>query len=105
MTDEWDEAVDDEFTYYTPSLLYNDGLVLVGFSDDFALELRYYSEYSERETDTQTQPFDVAWGWETWYPQALGERARGILYFVRSAYVAENYVDGPFDCAPSTAGR
>lgn len=97
MTDEWDEPVEDEFTYYTPSLYYQEGLVLVGFSDDFALELKYYGEYSERETDTQTQPFDVAWGWETWYPQALGDRARGTLYFVRDSYVAENYVDGPFD--------
>ena len=96
--DAWGEEDKQNPVYLLTSKVYEDGLVYIGCSDDFAVELIWESTYENRKEPIAGNPFSLIWGYDDndgYYnrPVSIGERAAGTLYYVRSEYVVENSIN------------
>ena len=88
--DEWGETTDTPM-FHPLSIAYRNGLVLVGWSEDFKYEL-IASNIFGSGTVTVNEPFLVIRDYSAVDSFCIGERAMGTLTFVRSEYVSNNYL-------------
>lgn len=86
---EWGD-VGDTPVFAAKSIAFDNGLVLVGWSEDFKYEIIENSLY-DSITNTYDEPYPVIYTIWDQVSYDIGNRAMGTLIFVRSDYVMNNY--------------
>lgn len=104
----WGEEDKTAPAYLLTSQVFDEGLVYVGCSNDFAVELIYeeYIEMTYNDITAKThimEPFSLLQANEHAHegtaleshfrPIRIGDKAKGTLYYVREEYVADNFFD------------
>lgn len=105
--DEWGEEYKDSPCYMLTSMVYDDGLVYVGCSDDFAVELVVDTiDRGETYTVGATVPFDYTNNYcgGVHKSVSISGRAKGTMYFVKPEYVANNYYEDMWTYVELTNG-
>lgn len=102
LLDNWGEEDKSTPIYLLTSKVYENGLVYIGCTDDFAVEIIFDDNFQGDVAESISQnPFtaiqaisfsDQIPAWYK-YPVSIGDRAAGTLYYVREEYVAKNYAD------------